>query len=270
MYTIARLYPSAAQAQAAATAFVAAGYRQSDVLCLLSEQPLSQQPPAEESPSEQPSSQESLSTEARSTQQAAPAGTAEGAEPPSPAPAAFDLETAVAVGKMLGEQADFYLSRLTRGRALLVATPHFMQSRAAERILDAHDPLPDSHRPPPKPFVPASEQATPFSNWLGMPLLSKSDTPLSDFCGFGFKEEGLSQLSRKFKPLAADFTLFSGRLGFGSKASRDTIFPMSAKSDRLEGRHASFGMGFKSTSNTPFSSRFGFPLLTQRKHFLSR
>lgn len=269
MYTIARLYPSATQAQAAATAFVAAGYRQSDVLCLLSEQPLSEQPPAEGSPSEQPPSQESLSTQARSTQQAAAAGAAEGAEPPSPAPA-FDLETAVAVGKMLGEQADFYLSRLTRGRALLVATPHFMQSRAAERVLDAHDPLPDSHRPPPKPFVPASEQATPFSNWLGMPLLSKSDTPLSDFCGFGFKEEGLSQLSRTFKPLAADFTLFSGRLGFGSQASRDTIFPMSAKSDRLEGQHASFGMGFKSTSNTPFSSRFGFPLLTQRKHFLTR
>ena len=269
MYTIARLYSSAAQAQAAATAFVAAGYRQSDVLCLLSEQPPSQQPRAEESPSAQPSSQESLSTEARSTQQAAAAGAAEGA-PPSPAPAAFDLETAVAVGRMLGEQADFYLSRLTRGRVLLVATPHFMQSRAAERILDAHDPLPDSHRPPPQPFVPASKQATPFSNWLGIPLLSKSDTPLSDFCGFGFKEEGLSQLSRQFKPLATDFTLFSGRLGFGSKASRDTIFPMSAKSDRLEGKHASFGMGFKSTSNTPFSSRFGFPLLTQRKHFLTR
>ena len=177
MYTIARLYPSAAQAQAAAAAFVAAGYRQSDVLCLLPEQPLSDQTPSDQTPSEQPSSQESLSTEARSTQQAAPASAAEGA-PPSPAPAAFDLETAVAVGKMLGEQADFYLSRLTRGRALLVATPHFMQSRAAERVLDAHDPLPDSHRPPPKPFVPASEQATPFSNWLGMPLLSKSDTPL--------------------------------------------------------------------------------------------
>ena len=265
MYTIARLYPSAAQAQAAAAAFVAAGYRQSDVLCLLPEPPLSEQTPSEQTSSEQPSSQESLSIEARSTQQAV-----EGAEPPSPAPAAFDLETAVAVGKMLGEQADFYLSRLTRGRALLVATPHFMQSRVAERVLDAHDPLPDSHRPPPQPFVPASEQATPFSNWLGMPLLSKSDTPLSDVCGFGFKDEGLSQLSRRFKPLAADFTLFSGKLGFGSKASRDTIFPMSAKSDRLEGQHASFGMGFKSTSNTPFSSRFGFPLLTQRKHFLTR
>lgn len=270
MYTIARLYPSAAQAQAAAAAFVAAGYRQSDVLCLLSEQPLSEPTPSEHPLSEQPPSEQPLSTEAHSTQQAAAAGAAEGAEPPSAAAPAFDLETAVAVGKMLGEQADFYLSRLTRGRALLVATPHFMQSRAAERVLDAHDPLPDSHRPPPQPFVPASEQATPFSNWLGMPLLSKSDTPLSDVCGFGFKEEGLSQLSRKFKPLAADFTLFSGRLGFGSKASRDTIFPMSAKSDRLEGQHTSFGMGFKSTSSTPFSSRFGFPLLTQRKHFLTR
>lgn len=255
MYTIARLYASAAQAKAAAKAFVAAGYRESDVVCLLSAEPASKEPPA--------------------AQQAAPADAPEGAEPPPapatpPVPAAVDVEAAVRVGKMLGEQADFYLSRLTRGRALLVATPPFMQSRLAEQVLDSHDPLPDSHRPPAVPFVPISEQATPFSYWLGLPLLSQSDTPLSDFCGFGFKEEGLSHLSRRVAPLASNFTLFSGKLGIGSKASRDTLFPMSTKSDRLEGQNASFGVDLKSASATPFSSRFGFPLLSKRKRFLTR
>lgn len=260
MYTIARLYASAAQAKAAAKAFVAAGYRESDVVCLLSAEPVLKEPLAAEP--------------------AASADAPEGAEPPpaapvaaapvTPPPAAVDVEAAVAVGKMLGEHADFYLSRLTRGRALLVATPPFMQSRVAEQVLDAHDPLPDSHRPPAEPFVPISEQATPFSYWLGLPLLSQSDTPLSDFCGFGFKEEGLSHLSRRVAPLASNFTLFSGKLGIGSKASRDTIFPMSTKSDRLEGQNASFGVDLKSASATPFSSRFGFPLLSKRKRFLTR
>lgn len=252
MYTIARLYASAAQAKAAAKAFVAAGYRESDVVCLLSAEPVSKEPLAAE--------------------QADPADAPEGAEPPPPAPvpAAVDVKAAVKVGKMLGEQADFYLSRLTRGRALLVATPPFMQSRRAEQVLDAHDPLPDSHRPPAKPFVPISEQATPFSYWLGLPLLSQADTPLSDFCGFGFKEEGLSHLSRRVAPLASNFTVFSGKLGIGGKASRDTIFPMSTKSDRLEGQNASFGVDLKSASATPFSSRFGFPLLSKRKRFLTR
>lgn len=261
MYTIARLYASAAQAKAAAKAFVAAGYRESDVVCLLSAEPVSKEP---------------VSKEPLAAEPAAPADAPEGAEPPPsapvtpPVPPPVDVEAAVAVGKMLGEQADFYLSRLTRGRALLVATPPFMQSRLAEQVLDAHDPLPDSHRPPAEPFVPISEQATPFSHWLGLPLLSQSDTPLSDFCGFGFKEEGLSHLSRKVAPLASNFTLFSGKLGIGNKASRDTIFPMSTKSDRLEGQNASFGVDLKSASATPFSSRFGFPLLSKRKRFLTR
>ena len=245
MYTIARLYPNSDQVKAAAKAFMAAGYRDGNVVYLLSED------------------------EAAPESVAHAEDAAEGVEPVSApaAPASVDVETAVTVGTMLGEHAEFYLSRLSDGRALLVATLSFMQSRAAERLLDAHGPLPDSHRPPARPFVPISEQATPFSNWLGLPVLSNADTPFSDMLGFGFKEEGLSHLSRNVKPLAPDFT-FLGTLG--SKASRDTMFPMSTKSDRLEGQHASFGLEFKSKLKTPLSSLLGVPLLSRRKRFLTR
>jgi hypothetical protein len=238
MLMIARLYPNEGAAQAAAAALLEAGYRQEDVTML-------------------------------SVPAAAAAMPAEAADEDAPAPAApaIDMATAVRAGKMLGEQADFYLSRLTDGRALVVATPPAFDSHRAEKILDANDPLPDSHLPPKKPFVPFSEQATPFSNLLGMPLLTDSDTPFSDLLGFGFKEESLSHLSRWFKPLAPGFT-FSSLLGWSTKASRDTFFPGSTRSTRLDGKTSSFGMNLRTRNDTPFSSLLGLPLLTKRKHFL--
>ena len=238
MFMIARLYPSDGPAQAAAAALLEAGYRKEDVAMLSA-------PGA-----------------------AAPAASADDeSAAPVPAAPAVDVATAVRAGKMLGEQAEFYLSRLSDGRALVVTTPPAFNSRRAEEILDAHAPLPDSHLPPKKPFVPFSEQATPFSNLFGMPVLTDSDTPFSNLLGFGFKEEGLSHLSRAFKPLAPGFT-FSALVGWGTKASRDTFFPGATRSSRLEGKSGSFGLGFKTRMATPFSSMLGLPLLTKRKHFL--
>ncbi|MEE4277573.1 MAG: hypothetical protein V2I82_03805 [Halieaceae bacterium] len=199
---------------------------------------------------------------------APPAETAEGEAAPAAADTGIDMETAVRAGRMLGDQADFYLSRLEGGNALVVATPSFLESRRAEEILNEHKPLPISHRPEPEPFIPFSEQATPFSNLFGMPVLTKSATPFSDALGFGFKEEGLSQLSRFWPPLAPGYT-FSSKIGMGFKAKKDTFFGASTKSDRLEGKSSSFGMGFKADRETPFSAMLGLPLLTKRKHFLT-
>lgn len=182
--------------------------------------------------------------------------------------ATVDTATAVRAGRMLGEHADFYLSRLTDDRALVVAMPPFMESRRAEEILDGHDPLPDSHLPQSEPFVPLSERPAPFSALLGLPVLTKSETPFSDLLGFGFREERHSHLSRLFPPLASDFT-FSSKIGMGFRASKDTFFSTSTRSDRLEGKDSSFGIGFKAGRDTPFSSMLGLPLLTKRKHFLT-
>lgn len=234
MLMIARLFSSLDPAKKAAEALVSAGY---DDVVVLPATPAS--------------------------------GSGDGDDAAATAPApAVDTATAVRAGRMLGEHADFYLSRLTDGRALVVAMPPFMDSRRAEEIINGHDPLPDSHLPPSKPFVPLSEQPAPFSALLGLPVLTKSDTPFSDLLGFGFKEEGLSHLSRWFPPLASDFT-FSSRIGMGFKPSKDTFFSASTRSDRLEGKDSSFGIGFKADRDTPFSSMLGLPLLTRRKHFLT-
>lgn len=232
MLMIARLYKSVGPAKKAADALINAGY--GDVVVL-------------------PASSTSAPSDDGDAAASAPS---------------VDTATAVRAGRMLGEHADFYLSRLTGKRALVVAMPPFMESRRAEAIIDSHDPLPDTHLPPSKPFVPFSEQPAPFSALFGLPVLTESETPFSDLLGFGFKEEGLSHLSRWFAPLAPDFT-FSSKIGMGFKASKDTFFAMSTRSDRLEGKDSSFGMGFKASTDTPFSSMLGLPLLAKRKHFLT-
>ncbi len=236
MFMIARLYPSEAPAKAAAAEIVDAGSNESDVVVLNSA--------------------------------GAPVPAAEGEEAAAGDDASVDMATAVRAGKMLGQHADFYLSRLSGGKALVVTTPPLLESRRAEEILDSHGPLPDSHMPKSKEFVPFSEQDTPFSNMLGWATTTESGTPFSDLLGFGFKEERLSQLSQVFPPLASDFT-FSSKIGMGFKAKKDTFFAASTRSDRLEGKTSSFGMGFKADLATPFSSLLGLPLLAKRKHYLT-
>lgn len=244
MYILARLYEDESNAHAAAKALVDAGYS-SDVVATL--------------------------TASGGVQQPAPVE--EGEEAPAPAATAPQpdlIATGVKIGRMLGEHADFYLTRLTAGRTLLVATPSFMESRQAEIILDGFNPLPDSHRPAPKPYVPLSEQATPFSNLLGLPVLTEG-TPLSTGLGFGFKQEGLSHFSKMFPPLKSGWT-FSETVGWKIKSSSDTplssLLGLSTKSDRLEGKDSTFGFPLVAKSDTPLSSMLGLRTKAKRERFL--
>ena len=238
MLVIARLYDDEGRARAAANALVELGYSSDDVALM-----------------EGPKASNQFAGDPTST----------------PASAGPEMvSNAVRVGSMLGKHADFYMQRLTEGRALVVATPPFIASRMVEVTLDEYQPLPDSHVPPPKPFVPISQQATPLSDMLGLPVLVNGT--MSEAFGFGTKQDGLSHFSQWFKPLASDFT-FSSLVGWKIKSSNDT--PLSSmlgfpvKSERLEGKASSFGMSLKSKSGTPLSSMLGLPLLSKRDHYLS-
>ncbi len=232
---IARLYDDEGQARAAAKALVEVGYSSDDVAVM--EGPKASNPFAEAAPAESASAE--------------------------------SVSHAVRVGSMLGNHADFYMSRLTAGRTLVVATPPFIASRMVEVILDEHNPLPDSHVPAPPPFVPISEQATPLSNMLGLPVLANGT--MSEAFGFGTKQDGLSHFSRWFKPLASDFT-FSSLVGWKIKSSGDTplssLLNLPVKSDRLEGKSSSFGMPLLAKSGTPLSSMLGLRVLSKRDHYL--
>ncbi|WP_439100223.1 hypothetical protein [Congregibacter sp.] len=242
---IARLYNDEGRARAAAQALVDVGYSSNDVAVM-------------EGPKAAPQMTE------ETTAEAAPA-TSSDTHSNTQA-----VSHAVRVGSMLGEHADFYMSRLTEGRTLVIATPPFIASRMVEVILDEHDPLPDSHVPAPEPFVPLSEQATPLSNMLGLPTLVNGT--MSEALGFSLQQDGLSHLSRWFKPLASDFT-FSSKVGWKIKSSSDTplssMLNLPLKSNRVEGKSTSFGLPLQSKSDTPFSSMLGLPLLSKRDHYLS-
>ena len=235
MLVIARLYNDPQQARAAADALVELGYRSDDVA--LMDGPKAPMQPGSEF--------------------------AEAAAP------ADMVSNAVRVGSMLGEHADFYMQRLTEGRALVVATPPFIASRMVEVTLDEYNPLPDNHVPAPEPFVPLSEQATPLSNMLGLPVLVNGT--MSEAFGFGIIQDGLSHFSQWFKPLASDFT-FSGLVGWKIKSSSDTplssMLKLPLKSERLEGKSSSFGMPLLAKSGTPLSTMLGLPVLSKRDHYL--
>ncbi|EED30395.1 conserved hypothetical protein, partial [gamma proteobacterium NOR5-3] len=229
MLVIARLYDDEGRAKAAASALVELGYSSDDIA-------LMEGPKA-------PAQHEGEVTETVNP---------------------IDMvNKAVRMGSMLGKHADFYMQRLTEGRALVAVTPPFIASRMVEVTLDAYNPLPDSHVPPPEPFVPLSEQATPLSNMLGLPVLVNGT--MSEAFGFDTKQDGLSHFSQWFKPLASDFT-FSGLVGWKIKSGSDTplssMLGLPVKSDRLEGKSSSFGMSLSSKSGTPFSSMLGLPLLS--------
>ncbi len=237
MYMIARLYDSEAKANAAASELSGIGVKD-DYIAVLSSPAAASEAPGE-------------------GEEAAPA--ADSATP-------TDMATAIKVGKMLGGRADYYLSRLEAGRTLLVATPHFMLSAAAEKIVDSHDPMPVTHEREAKKFVPVSQQASPFSDFLGLGVLSRS-TQLTTSDSI---TDDLSHISRIFEPLSPGFTL-SEKVGWGFKAKSDTLsarvgWPIS--SDRLKDKDSSFGMKFKADRGQPFSSLLGLPLLSKRDHYI--
>lgn len=239
MYMMARIYSTHEKAQAAVDALIAAGY-DSDMVAVLNK------PGAV-------------------AETAAPAEGEEAAAPP--AATEDSVATAIRVGSMLGRHSDFYMQRLKPGNSLLVATPPFIASRVAEEILDQHGPRAISHEPPPKPFVPISEQATPFSNLLGLPTLTRQAPIFSEALQLGMLDDGVTHLSRWFAPLADGWT-FSSKLGMGFKSKSDTplssMLNLPLKSDRLAGKSSSFGFSLKTKNDTILP----FPTKSKRDRFL--
>jgi hypothetical protein len=190
----------------------------------------------------------------------------------TPAAGSAEIKSALRAGGFLGEHASFYADQLAHGRSLVVVSPPFGMARLAEATLKAHNPLALSHEPAPEPFVPWWERATPLSDLFGLPVLSRSETPFSDFWGFSTKQYGLSHFSRWFKPLAPGFTL-SEKLGLGfataSATPLSSMLGMPTKSNRLAGKNSSFGIPLVAKRGGTFSSLFGLPLLTKRNFFLT-
>ena len=247
MYMMARIYPSQEQAQAAVDALLAAGYG-ADIIAMITA-------PGAAAPryADAPEMAESAAS------QAADVSSAEVAT------------SAMRAGSMMGRRADFYMSHLEPGNSLVVATPSYIECRVAETILDAHGPLPISHEPPRKAFVPISQQATPLSDFLGIAPLTRSAPVFSEALGLSTVSEGTTHLSRWFAPLADGWTL-SSKIGLSTKSRRDTplssMLKLKLSSDRLAGKSSSFGFPLKTKSGTPLSSMLRLRMLAKTDRYL--
>ena len=182
------------------------------------------------------------------------------------------VSDAIRAGGLLGQYADFYAQNLQQGYSLVVVEPPFGATRLATEILQRHGPLDISHEPPhvEKPFVPVSEQAAPLSSVLGWRVLSDNPAPFSEYWGFGTGSNGLSFLSRWFKPLTdAPFSL-APKSGAGllsrSAAPLSSLFGIPTKSGESGERWTtSFGLPLLSSDPAPLSGKFGLPLLSRRR-----
>lgn len=183
-----------------------------------------------------------------------------------------DEASTVRAGGLLQKHAGFYADELRKGNHLVAVRAPFGRTVEAIAIVDAHNPLPQNHEPPRTPYVAWTERPAAFSETIGLPALMKSETPFSSFWGMSTKKEGLTILSRIFKPLTDGF-MFSNMIGMGFQTAGATpmssMVGMSGKSSRLEGKTSSFGLPLKTKGDTPLSSLFGMKTKTRRKRILS-
>ena len=174
-----------------------------------------------------------------------------------------NLKAAITAGFMVGKDASVYAEAVGRGRSLVVVRPAFGFGQAALNILDACGPV-DTHLvQKPEPPVTAEKgtplssffqwrvlrpnEPAPFSDFLGLPLLSSRQTCQSDTIGklsgpMIDNSVGLRLLSHKATPLSS-------------------LFGLQTLLDQPVHWESSFGLPLQSRSPAPLSSLFGLPLL---------
>ncbi len=186
--------------------------------------------------------------------------------------------SALKAGRLLGRLADFYSSQLSPGSSLVVVQPPFGQAEEATDILERHEPLDITHKPPREPMarpVPWSRQPAPFSGTLRLRTLSDSAAPFSEFLYQKTLSENRSTfLARWFKPLTGPNFHFSSMFGFGLLSNNASpfseMFRLPIKSNHPTGDRwtHSLGQPLLSKSQRAPERRFGFPLLASRKRYL--
>ena len=107
-------------------------------------------------------------------------------------------------GQLLGEYANFYLSRMQPGQSLVVVDTELGMSVTAINILESHGALDITHETPAmkEAYIPLSEKAAPLSSLLGWSVLSrKSGSQLTSSFGMPLLSNSGSQRSTFGLPL---------------------------------------------------------------------
>lgn len=158
--------------------------------------------------------------------------------------AAAAVDTAVERGAAMSGHRRALKEALTRGRSIVAVTPDygrtsFVRESLARSGAVETDTLSD--------YVP--DDPAPFSDMLGLPVLTSGRSTLDTLGLFDFDKEtsfGLSLLSRKATP-------FSSLFGLKTLSSKKGSIAKGSSVEKMSGKPA------------PFSSMFGLKLLSSKK-----
>jgi len=173
------------------------------------------------------------------------------------------LSAAISAGFMVSGDAKVYVEAVERGRSLVLVRAAFGFGRAATNILDSCDPI-DSGLTGAVKAAPTSEKGAPLSSFFQWPLLKRNQpAPFSDFLGIP-----LLSSSAACKPsLIGEMSASTFHLSFGFRLLSDKAAPLSALFglptllDSASSGFSSFGMPLLADSSVPKASTFGLPLL---------
>lgn len=190
------------------------------------------------------------------------------------------LASAFMAGHVLRSHADIYAQGLKGGRSLVAARAPFGFGQLATQIMDSFGPVDLGLRPPQRSSM-GWDEAAPLSSALQLRVLRhRQPAPFSELLGLPVLSRGRSFLSNLFGELASpkpslfghDALIqkaapFSSLFGLGllsrNPAPLSSLFGLQTVYASAGPWTSSFGLPLLSRAPAPFSSLFGLPLLTR-------
>lgn len=173
------------------------------------------------------------------------------------------IQSATEAGHLPGGYKNFCIQNLGMGRSIVAVRVHFGRGQEAIEIMESCGAIDSGHLP-----QPISRDPSPFSDFLGIPTLSKSEpmTLLTDSDWTLSWMFNLKLLSKKPAPLSS---MFGMRLLSSSKQSWKSSFGMPLLSDKAAPLSSMFGLKTLTTEKRSWTRSFGMPLLSKNPAPLS-
>lgn len=183
------------------------------------------------------------------------------------------IDAAIEQGVVMSGHRGALQKALSNGRSIVSVSPEYGRGRFVEITLEQSGAVDTRSLPD---YLP--DAAAPFSDFLGLPVLTSGKSHLTLFDFDGTSSFGLRFLSKKAAPLSSMFGLKVLSSGKGSVAKGSAVESMSGTPAPLSSKlglkllsskknKSSDGSSVTrmSSNAAPFSAFLGLPVLTKRK-----
>jgi len=178
-----------------------------------------------------------------------------------------NLKAAITAGFMVGKDASVYAEAVERGRSLVVVRPAFGFGQAALAILDSCGPV-DTHLIKTPELAVTSDRGTPLSSFFQWRVLRPNEpAPFSDFLGLPLLSSKPACPSDTIGKLSGPMidSSFGFRLLSNKAAPFSSLLGLQTLMDQPVDWESSYGLPLQSLNPTPLSSWLGLPLLIGRR-----